>query len=62
MLVTNAAWEVIPEGAGGWYLAMFRGPAATQEMGAGGSFNEAGLRDSLVACLSKPWSQEMSWR
>lgn len=52
--------EVIPEGAGGWYLAMFLGHTATLGMGAGGSFNEAELRDNLVACFGKPWSQEMS--
>lgn len=41
---------------------MFLGHAATREMGAGGSFNESGLRDGLVACLGKLWSQEISWR
>lgn len=54
--------EVVPEGAGWWYLAVFLGHAATREMGAGGSFNESGLRDGLVACLGKLWSQEISWR
>lgn len=54
--------ELIPEGAGWWYLAVFPGRAATPETGAGGSFNEAELRHGLVACLGKPWSREISWQ
>lgn len=54
--------EVISAGAGWWHLAVFLGHAATQEMGAGGRYNEAGLRDDLVSCLGRARSLEVSRR
>lgn len=62
VLVTNTAMGGDLRGGRAWCLAVFLGHTATQEMGAGGRFNEAGLRVSLVAFMCKPKSQEISWQ
>lgn len=62
MLVTNTAMGGGVSRGRVWQLAVFLGHSDTQEMGAGGRFNEAGLRVGLMAFMCKPRSQEISWQ
>lgn len=62
MLVTSTAMGGDLRAGRAWYLAVFLGHTDTQEMGAGGRFNEAGLRVALMAFMCKPKSQEISWQ
>lgn len=62
MLVTNTAMGGDLRRGRAWYLAAFLGHTDTQEMGAGGRFNEAGLGVGLVAFVCKQRSQEISWQ
>lgn len=61
-LVTNTAMGGDLRRGRAWHLAVFLGHTDTQEMGAGGRFNEAGLRVGLMAFMCKPRSQEISWQ
>lgn len=62
MLMINTAKGGDVRRGRAWHLAVFLGHTDTQEMGAGGRFNEAGLRVSLVAFVCKLRSQEISWQ